>query len=334
MDIVTQALLGASTAGVVATPRERRMALVVGAIAGMLPDADTLIRSDRDPLLFLEYHRHFTHSLVFIPVGGLVAALLLWWFFRHSLTFGRLTLYAVAGIGCAGLLDACTSYGTHLFWPFTPEPVAWHLLAIVDPVITLSLVVGIVLAARGRTATPLVLALTVSVAYLGFAWAQQQRARQALASVVETRGHQPTAVIVKPTLGNVLVWRGVYRWEGRLYADAIRAGWGDGICVVPGASAPLVSVGPLEPREWARFAARLSRFAGGYVVAHPNLPGAIGDARFAMLPGSVRPLWGVRPDPKTGASYFTDRRLSAEGRERFLGLISGCIGTPVSKRSE
>src|SRR5690606_29471703 len=51
----------------------------LGALGGMAPDLDVIIRSASDPLLALEYHRHFTHSLAFIPIGGLlVAAPFLW----------------------------------------------------------------------------------------------------------------------------------------------------------------------------------------------------------------------------------------------------------------
>jgi hypothetical protein len=44
-------------------------------VAALLPDADALVRSSADPLLYAEFHRHFTHSLAFIPVGGAIAAL-------------------------------------------------------------------------------------------------------------------------------------------------------------------------------------------------------------------------------------------------------------------
>lgn len=37
-----------------------------------------------DPLLFLEYHRQFTYALIFIPIGGLICALVLYWLARRS----------------------------------------------------------------------------------------------------------------------------------------------------------------------------------------------------------------------------------------------------------
>ena len=48
----------------------------LGMLGGIAADLDVLIFSDTDPLLFLKFHRQFTHSFIFIPFGGLTVALL------------------------------------------------------------------------------------------------------------------------------------------------------------------------------------------------------------------------------------------------------------------
>ena len=64
MDPLSQAVLGVSLSQSVARNRSQlRQAFWIGALSGMAPDLDILIRSAADPLLFLEYHRQFTHSL-------------------------------------------------------------------------------------------------------------------------------------------------------------------------------------------------------------------------------------------------------------------------------
>ena len=78
MDPFTQGLLGGAAAASVARSRHTRLAAGIGFAAGILADADILIRSASDPLLNVEYHRHFTHALVFIPVGGLIVEPGLW----------------------------------------------------------------------------------------------------------------------------------------------------------------------------------------------------------------------------------------------------------------
>ncbi|OOY47779.1 metal-dependent hydrolase [Solemya velum gill symbiont] len=77
MDPLTQGGLGASLAQSVSTKASAKIAAIVGFLAGMAADLDFLIHSETDSLLFLEYHRQFTHSLVFIPIGALIVAILM-----------------------------------------------------------------------------------------------------------------------------------------------------------------------------------------------------------------------------------------------------------------
>ena len=53
-----------------------KMRDAVNLINDMAPDLDVLIRSSEDPLLSLHFHRHFTHSLFFVPIGSLFCALI------------------------------------------------------------------------------------------------------------------------------------------------------------------------------------------------------------------------------------------------------------------
>ena len=70
MDPISQGAIGALAAQ--ASVRHKNLAKVtlVGCLAGLAPDLDVLIQSRGDPILFLEYHRQFTHSLLFIPFGS------------------------------------------------------------------------------------------------------------------------------------------------------------------------------------------------------------------------------------------------------------------------
>ena len=71
MDPVTQGAFGAIFAQTI-SKRKNFIGSIVGCCAGLAPDLDIFIRSASDPLLKLEYHRQFTHSLVFIPIGALI----------------------------------------------------------------------------------------------------------------------------------------------------------------------------------------------------------------------------------------------------------------------
>ena len=70
MDPFTQGTLGAALPQATRHRADIGAAGALGFVSGMAADLDVLIRSSSDPLMFLEYHRQFTHSLIFIPVGG------------------------------------------------------------------------------------------------------------------------------------------------------------------------------------------------------------------------------------------------------------------------
>lgn len=84
MDPLTQGVLGASLSQSVSKKQHLVVAGVLGLLSGLAPDLDSLIKSQSDPLLALEFHRQFTHSLFFIPIGSLICA----WFYIISLQKG------------------------------------------------------------------------------------------------------------------------------------------------------------------------------------------------------------------------------------------------------
>jgi inner membrane protein len=330
MDVLTQGLLGAALAQSAARRHEIRLAGLIGAAAGLLADADVLIRSDQDPLLTLEYHRHFTHALVFVPVGALIAAALLWPFLGRRLGFGRLYLFSLLGYSLSGVLDAFTTYGTHLFWPFLDEAVSWNLIAVVDPLFTLALAIGVVAALVRRTPRPAWLALAFCALYLGVGWVQSERAEDLAHGLAEARGHVPERLLVKPTLGNLLVWRSLYETDGTFHVDAVRAGLG-ATRVYPGGTAerliPARDFPDLPPTSIAyRDLRQFADFSDGWLARHPEQSEVIGDLRYSMTPNGVAPIWGIEVDPRRPGEHVAlrfFRDLTEADRERFLAMLAG-----------
>ena len=80
MDPCTQGILGASLATCFGNKQNMRSALICGTIGGLSPDLDIFIRSSNDPLLTIDYHRNFTHSFFFLPLGSLTISILLFFF--------------------------------------------------------------------------------------------------------------------------------------------------------------------------------------------------------------------------------------------------------------
>ena len=336
MDPVSQAFAGATFAQSLTRIRTgQKTAFIAGALSGMAADLDVLIRSEQDPILFLEYHRQFTHALVFIPLGALLCAALLALFLRRRAGyagFGRIYLYSLLGYTSHGLLDACTSYGTQLFWPFSDLRIAWDIISIIDPLFTLPVVLLVIAGAvTGRQALPRA-ALVYGLLYLSFGYFQHERALQALETLAAQRGHTPERATVKPTLANLYLWKLIYEHDGRFYVDAARIGLrhsfiaGDSIASrVDPAGLP---ASPLQARDIERF----RWFSAGYIAQYPDDPLKIGDIRYSILPNTIKPLWGIRlrPDePDRHVDYVATRDMNDGVRRRFYAMLFGRLpGAP------
>jgi inner membrane protein len=330
MDVLTQGLLGALAAQGAAGRQETRVAAGIGFSSALLADADVLIRSSEDPLLMLEYHRHFTHALVFIPIGALLAALLLWPILRQRLILRRLYLYSLLGYATAGLLDACTSYGTHLLWPFSDDTVAWSIIAIIDPLFSLILLAGMVAALITLQRKLAWYALLLAATYLLLGVVQHQRALVMAEQLAADRGIVPQRVLAKPTLGNLLLWRAIVVADGRAYVDAVRVGLLEGNKVYEGEAVTLV-----DPKTWYNLPKdsyayydlqRFYEFSDRLLIAYPDQPQLIGDLRYAMLPDAGIPLWGIRLDPEQPerrAVFEVQRELTPQIRARFMEMLQG-----------
>src|SRR5207244_1114313 len=124
---------------------------------------------------------------------------------RGRSAFRELYWPALAGYAGAVLLDACTSYGTQLLWPFSDRRFAWSVVAVIDPIVTLVLLFGVVAALRSAAPKPARVSLVVVLLYLGLGWVQRERAQSVAERAARDRGHAIVQHEVKPTLGNLLL---------------------------------------------------------------------------------------------------------------------------------
>lgn len=208
MDSLTQAVLGASVAGVCAPAGQRRKALLFGAVLGTVPDLDVFIDFGGDVANFT-YHRGFSHSLlVLAPFSVLLwLALRRWWAPVRDAPVAWLAAISLTLL-THPLLDAHTVYGTQLFWPFTPSPTMWSTLFIIDPLYTLPLIVGVFATTIAPSrAQWLRVGLMISTLYIGWSWIGkfivENNARDALAM----RGLEDRPMFSTPSPLNTMLWR-------------------------------------------------------------------------------------------------------------------------------
>ncbi len=338
MDPLSQGVLGA-TAPLAASKKDGLLAAMLGLFSGMAADLDVLINSDTDPILFLEFHRQFTHSLIFIPIGGLICALLLYGLFvRRRLSFGRTYLFCTLGYATHGLLDACTSYGTQLFWPFSSTRIAWHNISIIDPFFTLPILLFVIAGMVKKSPRWGQVGLLWAVVYLGFGMVQRERAEAIGRDVAMARGHAPVAVEAKPSFGNLLLWKSIYEHGGYYYIDAIRVGMTTKIFAGEAVEKlDLTRDFPwLDPAsQQARDVERFRWFSAGYLAKSPTIKGVIVDMRYSMVPNRGDGLWGIQLSRDAAAhahvGYRMMRDTSAPTRSTFLAMVFDS-SEPESKR--
>ncbi len=343
MDPVSQAGLGASLSQSFAgnTPKQTS-ALFIGALAGMSPDLDVFINSPDDPLLFLEYHRQFTHSLIFIPVGALLCALVFYpivnviWLRKKwpaaGLSFAQVYLFSFLAYATHGLLDACTSYGTQLFWPFSDYRVAWNIVSVIDPLFTLPVVVFILIAVLLNKAVYARIGFVYALLYLSLGIFQYQRAENAAYELARARSHQIERLQLKPSFANRHVWKILYEYDGRYYVDAVKLLWDTKI--IPGTSIRKLDIKrdlPWLPgdSQQAKDIERFRWFSDDYLAISTKNKNLIMDVRYSFLPNRINSMWGVEVNkqlidagkPDAHVDYVIERDLDKETTRIFMEML-------------
>lgn len=327
MDPLTQGLLGASFGQALYGRALGRRALVWGALVGMSPDLD-IVANPVSPVAEWLWHRGPTHALVFGPVVGPAIGWLLW-----KRKGGRLRDWVglcVAALVTHPLLDAFTTYGTQLFWPFSSRRVAFDAIAIVDPVYSLALAFALALGLRRGVETTLArraawTALALSSAYVGLGLAVNARAETLARSQLAVQGVGEARVAAYPTLFQLPQRRVVAR-----SGDEVRVGWVSALAPRPiawerflAARGPLVeaarSTEEVRVLEWFAMGEATPRLEGDGTVVEFD------DLRYGF-PGRPRDgLWGVRvrldaAGRPLGPGERFDRKLPASAPE-LLGQI-------------
>jgi len=329
MDPISQGVLGASASQSFSTRHETGLATVSGFVAGLAADMDVFIRSSTDPLLFLEYHRQFTHSLLFIPVGATLCALLLYFtLIKSRLSFKKTWCYCALGYATHALLDSCTTYGTMLFWPFSDVRIAWNNLSIVDPLFTIPLLILVLTGWRKQSPVYARIALGWVILFATLGVIQKENAESMGMALALDRGHEPLNLGAKPSFGNMILWKIVYEYQGRYYVDAVRVGivgkvfTGDSIKKLDLET----DFSWLQPdSQQARDVERFRWFSMGYLAVDQQQDNLIVDVRYSMLPNEIHALWGIRLNPDadntTHVSYETRRDGTAMRTKILMEML-------------
>lgn len=329
MDPISQGTVGAAFAQSTANKKNILRIGVIGFLAGLAPDLDVLIRSSNDPILFLEYHRQFSHSLFFIPFGSFIVALLVFPLAKGSMSFRTVYLASFLGYATHGLLDACTSYGTQLFWPFSNERVTWNNISIVDPLFTVPALILVLTAVKTRKKIFSFIAIGWIAFYLSLGFLQYERALSAAVELADSRGHNAQRLTLKPSFGNLILWKSIYQHEETFYVDAIRTAQSSTWCLGESIRAfdyqyhvPNLDKGSQQSKDIERF-----RWFSQDYLGYNEENKLVSDIRYSMIPNQIAPMWGLVIDDQRGknehAIWWTSRSLDQSQLDLFKEMLIG-----------
>ena len=192
------------------------------ALAANAPDIDVLSAAG-GALSYLQYHRHFTHALLAIPILAILPVMAAQAFFRGGIKFAGAYLLSLAGVASHVALDYTNIYGVRLKLPFSNAWFRLDALSIVDVWIWAVLLVSVLgpalvrlvnseIGARPRSRYPgrgfPLLALCFLVLYV---FGRSMLHRRATA-VLESRLYEdsiPVRTAVFPGPASLFRWRGL-----------------------------------------------------------------------------------------------------------------------------
>lgn len=210
MDSITQAVLGAAVGEAALGRRAGNRALVWGAIAGTLPDLDILAYPFLDAVGELRFHRGPTHALLFAFVAAPVLGWLVGRIHRDVGWRGWAWLF-FWGLVTHPLLDTLTVYGTQLFRPFSDYPAAVPAVFIIDPLYTLPLLAGVLVAWRRAVGSPgrrraVWAGLGLSTLYLVWALGVKVHVDGVVRENLRAQGIEAARFLTNPTPLNTILW--------------------------------------------------------------------------------------------------------------------------------
>lgn len=224
MDSLTQAILGAAVAESVAGKKTGRAAALTGAAIGTIPDLDIVLMPLLDEYQRIAIHRGYSHSFIFCVLLSFILTYFLKktkWFSTISGT--RLYIMCFLCLVTHILLDAFTTYGTQLFLPFADWRVSFDSIAIIDPLYTIPLFIGLLLSLflydreHIRRSLPNSIGLIMSSLYLLFTLANKQHIEKEFYAQLDQQQIPYNRILTVPVKIANVIWYGVAKNEDSLY---------------------------------------------------------------------------------------------------------------------
>jgi len=245
------------------------------------------------------------------------------------LSFVENYTFAILGYATHGLLDACTSYGTQLLWPFSDERFAWNMISIIDPLLTVPILIFLLLTIIFKNKIFSIISVLWIFIYLGFGLLQNFEASKLGIELAKSRNHDYEKLTVKPSFGNLFLWKIVYLHEDNYFVDSVNLFGKTKFCF--GKSIPKLDVKKhyqeLDPAsQQFKDIKRFSWFSQGYLGFNKDKD-LITDVRYSSIPNEVDGLWGIKlnrdPNYIGHITWITNRSKFKKTWPKFSSMLFG-----------
>ncbi|NLF55343.1 MAG: metal-dependent hydrolase [Thauera phenolivorans] len=233
MDTLTHALSGALVGRLLAPRRSAAatpavvppaawQAVATGAVAATFPDLDFILGYVSE-LAYLRGHRGVTHSIVLLPIWGLLLAALMSRLFARDRTtlaghgFGAFYLLACAALAIHIAGDLITQFGTMILAPFSDRRFGLGTTFIIDLPFTGIILAGLAASVLWRhSRVPAAIALVALAGWVGVGAVGRGEAIEAAHAYAAAHGIDAVAVDAAPRPASPFNWTAIV-FDGERY---------------------------------------------------------------------------------------------------------------------
>lgn len=215
MDSLTQGLLGAATFAIVKNKEIGKRSLLIGAVAGTIPDFDVFLAPFFNDIQFLTIHRSVSHSIGLAIILSVLLGELFYRLYKRRQSRKSWNLAFFLAIFTHSLLDWFTTYGTKLISPFDDHLFSINSIHVFEPIYTAILLFGIlihILKSKKNLKTKAIkYSLILSTCYLIAGVAFKNHAYYHFKTQLEKENLAYEDILVSPTPLNIFLWHGIVK---------------------------------------------------------------------------------------------------------------------------
>jgi inner membrane protein len=307
----------------------------MAALVATLPDLDLLLQAYLAPGPAFAFHRGPLHSIPCGLLGGLLLAPLVARATATSLR--RAAALGMVALSSHGLLDFLTGYGTALLWPLSDRRFSLELLFVVDPLITLPLLLAATLDLigprgwRDQADRAAAAALAFALFYTTCAGIVRGVVTSEFRSQLRDGGIEVQAIHAEPTPSNIMLWY-LCADDGERYHILYRSIW-DGADWEHPRHLP-VNREPLQARADDPVARRMLNLFQGWFTCLPRDDGGLDviDVRLGRRYGWTEAdapfsfTYQLSGDPDIPIVYHLSTPPHDFNQPLILGLIQRIFG--------